>query len=152
MVFISFVFNFWYVTECRLYIDDLLQNNEFEKAARVCWELFDAHNTDDWQELAFKFLDRQNLRSLSLYLPTSDDCKLNPHVYEMVLYEFLKYNSVGLLDVVKQWPKHLYNRVAIINAIRGNLREGDCQRLLETLAILYSHENDYENALCVYLK
>lgn len=141
-----------YAIECRLYIDDLLQNNDYEKAAKVCWEHFDAHNTDAWQELAIKFLDRQQLRALSFYLPTSDDCKLNPHVYEMVLYEFLKYDLFGLLDLVKQWPKYLYNRVAIINAIQSNLRDQDCQPLLETLAILYSHENDYENALCIYLK
>lgn len=118
----------------------------------MCREHFDPHNSDVWQEQAFKFLDRQQLRAISPYLPTSDDCKLNAPVYEMVLYEFLKFNAIGLRDLVRQWPQHLYNRAAIINAIRCNFRDEDAQPLLETLALLYSYEKDYENALFVYLK
>lgn len=32
-------------------------------------------------------------RSVSPYIPRTLDCKLNSHIYEMILYEFLKLDA-----------------------------------------------------------
>jgi hypothetical protein len=42
-----------------------------------------------WEEEVFKFARLQQLRAVSRYLPRGDNA-LDPHIYEMVLYEFLK--------------------------------------------------------------
>lgn len=42
-----------------------------------------------WEEEVFKFAPIHQLRAVSPYLPRGDD-RLDPTIYEMVLYEFLK--------------------------------------------------------------
>jgi hypothetical protein len=42
-----------------------------------------------WEEEVFKFARLQQLRAVSCYLPRGDSA-LDPHIYEMVLYEYLK--------------------------------------------------------------
>lgn len=56
--------------------------------------------------------------------------------------------------MVREWSPTLYNNAALMNAvlehiIRHNL---DDATLLEALAILYSHEKQYDRALAMYLK
>nr|XP_017034728.1 vacuolar protein sorting-associated protein 41 homolog isoform X3 [Drosophila kikkawai] len=120
-------------------------------AARLCLRML-GNNKALWEEEVFKFVKCQRLRSVSAYLPTSEDCKLDPHVYEMVLYEFLKFDVKGFLNLIKEWPFQLYNGLAVINAIHDNFRKQDANELLESLALLYSYQGDYESALRMYLK
>lgn len=62
---------------------------KFDEAAKLCQRTF-ADDKALWEEEVYKFVKVKQLRSVSSYLPRSNDCKLNPHVYEMVLYEFLQ--------------------------------------------------------------
>lgn len=110
------------------------------------------NNKSLWEEEVFKFVKHNQLRSVSAYLPTSEDCKLDPHVYEMVLYEYLKLDVKGFLNLIKEWPSNLYDCSAVINAIHECFRKQDGNELLESLALLYTYQKDYENALRMYLK
>lgn len=110
------------------------------------------NNKSLWEEEVFKFVKHNQLRSVSAYLPTSEDCKLDPHVYEMVLYEYLKLDVNGFLNLIKEWPSNLYDCSAVINAIHDNFRKQHGNELLESLALLYTYQKDYENALRMYLK
>jgi len=56
------------------------------------------------------------------------------------------------LNLIKEWQATLYNTSAVINAIHDHFNENDKNILLESLAILYSHEKKYEKALAMYLK
>lgn len=91
-------------------------------------------------------------RSVSRYLPRGSDCRLKPHVYEMVLYEYLQFDANGFLMLIKEWDPILYNTSAVINAVYGQFDERDKDILLESLALLYSHEKKYERALKLYLQ
>lgn len=91
-------------------------------------------------------------RSVSRYLPRGSDCKLKPHVYEMVLYEYLQFDAPGFLMLVKEWDPSLYNTSAVINAVHEQFKERDTNNLLESLALLYSYERKYEKALAMYLR
>nr|XP_017034718.1 vacuolar protein sorting-associated protein 41 homolog isoform X2 [Drosophila kikkawai] len=139
------------ISVARLYINHLLTLKQYEDAARLCLRML-GNNKALWEEEVFKFVKCQRLRSVSAYLPTSEDCKLDPHVYEMVLYEFLKFDVKGFLNLIKEWPFQLYNGLAVINAIHDNFRKQDANELLESLALLYSYQGDYESALRMYLK
>ena len=77
----------------RLYVDHLLSFNKFEEAARLCLRAF-GNNKDLWEEEVYKFVKVKQLRSVSAYLPRTSECKLNPHVYEMVLYEYLTMDKM----------------------------------------------------------
>lgn len=70
----------------------------------------------------------------------------------MVLYEYLKLDRPGFLDLIKEWQPNLYNTTAVINAIHDHFDKKDKNILLEALAILYSHEREYDKALTMYLK
>ncbi|XP_026843794.1 vacuolar protein sorting-associated protein 41 homolog isoform X1 [Drosophila persimilis] len=135
----------------RLYINHLLTLKQYEDAAKLCLRML-GNNKALWEEEVFKFVKCQQLRSVSAYLPTSEDCKLDPHVYEMVLYEFLKFDAKGFLNLIKEWPPQLYDGLAVINAIHDNFRKQNANELLESLALLYSYQGDFESALRMYLK
>ncbi|XP_044728250.1 vacuolar protein sorting-associated protein 41 homolog [Chrysoperla carnea] len=137
----------------KLYLDYLLGNKEFDKAGKLCSKIF-GKTKNHWEEEIYKFASLHQLRSVSSYIPRSKDCKLNPHVYEMVLYEFLKYDAKGFLELVKEWNPILYNTSAVINAVLEHLLvcDKDKNTLLEALAMLYSYEGKYDNALSTYLK
>uniref|UniRef100_A0A0A1WFZ4 Vacuolar protein sorting-associated protein 41 homolog n=1 Tax=Zeugodacus cucurbitae TaxID=28588 RepID=A0A0A1WFZ4_ZEUCU len=139
------------LTVAKLYINHLLALNQFDAAAKLCLRVL-GNKKSLWEEEVFKFFERQQLRSVSAYLPTSDDCKLDPHIYELVLYEYLKHDAKGFLNLIKEWPSNLYNCAAVINAIHDNFRKQNANELLEALAILYLHQRDYESALRMYLK
>ncbi|CRK93735.1 CLUMA_CG007263, isoform A [Clunio marinus] len=135
----------------RLYVDHLLSQEKYEEAAKLCLRIFE-NNKDLWEEEVYKFVKVKQLRSVSQYLPRTNDCKLNPQVYEMVLYEYLKLDRLGFLELIKEWPPNLYNTTAVINAIHDHFEKKDKNILLEALAILYSHEQEYDKALTMYLK
>lgn len=72
----------------------------------------------------------------------------------MVLYEYLKMDPEGFLQLVKEWSPTLYTVAAVVNGILEHLMTHDKHHnvLLEALAILYSHERKYDKALAMYLK
>lgn len=93
------------------------------------------------------------LRSISSYLPKGD-VKLDPLIYEMVLFEYLKMDLNGFLQLVKEWPPTLYKVVAVMNSVLEHIRvyNGQQSVLFEALAILYIHDEKYDKALAMYLK
>lgn len=139
------------ITVARLNIDHLLKQSKFDEAAKLCLRVL-GNNKTLWEEEVYKFLKYKQLRSVSSYLPRTNECKLNPQVYEMVLFEFLKLDCSGFLNLIKEWPPSLYNTSAVINAIHDNFDQKESVKLLEALAILYSHEQKYDKALAMYLK
>lgn len=139
------------ITVARLNIDHLLKQSKFDEAAKLCLRVL-GNNKTLWEEEVYKFLKYKQLRSVSSYLPRTNECKLNPQVYEMVLFEFLKLDCSGFLNLIKEWPPSLYNTSAVINAIHDNFDQKESVKLLESLAILYSHEQKYDKALAMYLK
>lgn len=76
----------------RLYVDHLLSCEKYDEAAKLCLQVF-GNNKDLWEEEVYKFVKVKQLRSVSSYLPRTNDCKLNPQVYEMVMYEYLKLDK-----------------------------------------------------------
>lgn len=135
----------------RLYLDHLLSIKEYDEAARLCVRAF-GNDKLLWEEEVFKFVKVKQLRAVSPFLPRTNDCILNPHVYEMVLYEYLQLDPMGFLNILKEWQPNLYNSAAVINAVHDHFDRKYQNILLEALAILYSHEKEYDKAVAMYLK
>ncbi|XP_059477900.1 vacuolar protein sorting-associated protein 41 homolog [Neocloeon triangulifer] len=143
------------------YIEHLLAKGRYTEAAQLCVKIL-GQDQKLWEEEVFKFARHQQLRALSPYLPrgqTHDSIKLNPHVYEMVLYEYIKTDHRGFLNLVKELPPSLYNLPAIVNAVMEHLlqnrpheRKDEMQELLEALAILYLHQQKFSKAFCMLVK
>lgn len=137
----------------RSYLDHLLSLNKYHQAAKLCVKIL-GKDKRLWEEEVFKFARVHQLRTISPYLPQGQH-HLDPHIYEMVLYEYLKLEPTGFLNVVKQWSPKLYNVTAVINAVMEIFLVGDSSYrtiFLEALAILYSHDGQYSKSLAMYLK
>lgn len=135
------------------YLDYLLSRCMYDAAGRLGLKIF-GKNPNLWEDQIYKFASVHQLRSVSPYIPRMLDSKLNPHIYEMILYEYLKLDSQGFLNLVKEWNPGLYNIAAVINAVLEHLLncEMDKNIYLEALAILYSYEKKYDRSLSMYLK
>ncbi|KAK3916032.1 Vacuolar protein sorting-associated protein 41-like protein [Frankliniella fusca] len=105
-----------------------------------------------WESEVFKFARIHQLRAVSPYLPRGD-YRLDSTIYEMVLYEFLKLDAKGFLNILKEWSPDLYNVKVVTAALCEHCVQNEADTvLLEALAILYSHDKQYDKALAVYLK
>lgn len=132
------------------FLDHLLFVEEYVEAGQLSAELF-GNDKKLWQEEIFKFAQVHQLRQVSAYLPRGE-VTLDPHIYEMVLYEYLKLEPEGFLKIVKQWSPSLYNVSAVTNALIEHLIVNSSSELLEALAILYTHSGKFDKALAAYLK
>ncbi|XP_015836358.1 vacuolar protein sorting-associated protein 41 homolog isoform X2 [Tribolium castaneum] len=135
------------------YLDHLLSREMYDEAGKLCMKIF-GKDSNTWEDQIYKFATVHQLRSVSPYIPRTLDSKLNPHIYEMILYEFLKLDAQGFLNLVKEWNPSLYNVSAVINAVLEHLLvcEVDKNLYLEALAILYSFLKRYDKSLSMYLK
>ncbi|CAH1107551.1 unnamed protein product [Psylliodes chrysocephalus] len=135
------------------YLDHLLSRGMYDNAGRLGLRIF-GQNPALWEDQIYKFASVHQLRSVSPYIPRTLESKLNPHIYEMILYEYLKLEAQGFLNLVKEWNSGLYNIAAVINAVLEHLLncEVDKNLYLEALAILYSYEKKYDKSLSMYLK
>jgi tetratricopeptide (TPR) repeat protein len=137
----------------RVYLDYLLNCGKYDKAGKLCLKIL-GQNKKLWEDEVYKFAKVHQLRTISAYLPRGD-VTLDSHIYEMVLYEYLKLDPVGFLQLVKEWSPKLYTVTAVVNMVLGHFQAHNNQLhnvLLEALAILYSHDGKYDKALAMYLK
>ncbi len=137
----------------RKYVDYLLSRKEFVKAAELCAKVLGS-NKELWEIEVFKFAKAGQLRAVSQYLPIGPEYRLNKHIYEMVLYEYLKKEPKNFLKIVKEWPPSLYHVTAVINATLDHVvRHASIEEIrMESLAVLYTYAEEYEKALNIYLK
>ncbi|KAG7210413.1 hypothetical protein KM043_011945 [Ampulex compressa] len=136
----------------RVYLDHLLACGKYDEAGKLCLKVL-GKNKKLWEEEVYKFARVHQLRSISSYLPRGDVI-LDPFIYEMVLYEYLKMDPDGFLQLVKEWSPKLYTVAAVVNGVLEHLLVHNQRQnvLLEALAILYIHDGKYDKALAMYLK
>ncbi|XP_020282011.1 vacuolar protein sorting-associated protein 41 homolog isoform X2 [Pseudomyrmex gracilis] len=136
----------------RIYLDHLLACEKYDEAGKLCLKVL-GRNKKLWEEEVYKFARVHQLRSISSYLPRGD-VTLDPLIYEMVLYEYLKMDPDGFLQLVKEWSPSLYTVAAVVNGVLEHLLVHSQRQnvLLEALAILYIHDGKYDKALAMYLK
>ncbi|KAI4491843.1 PREDICTED: vacuolar protein sorting-associated protein 41 homolog [Polistes canadensis] len=136
----------------RVYLDHLLAHEKYDEAGKLCLKVL-GRDKKLWEEEVYKFAMVHQLRSISSYLPRGD-VSLDPLIYEMVLYEYLKMDPDGFLELVKEWSPTLYTVAAVVNGVLEHLLVHKQRQnvLLEALAILYIHDGKYDKALAMYLK
>lgn len=133
------------------YVDHLLKCQDYLRAGEICARVL---GTDKnlWENEVFKFARAGQLRAISQHLPVNKPHKLDPHIYEMVLYEYLKREPDQFLKIVKQWSPELYNVKAVLHAALEHVLKNPniSENILESVAILYSHDHQHEKAIRVY--
>ena len=144
------------------YFEHLLEIGEFEKAGRLCVRIL-GRDKDLWQDVIYKFARLKQLKAVAPCLPVGNDpndptnARLDSHVYEMVLQEFLKSETEegneGFLELVRNWPPELYSISGVVNVVVEKLLGSpDDEILLRSLATLFSYQQKYEKAMAMYLK
>ena len=101
------------------YLDILFKQEEFEKAAKNCKEIL-GKNSQDWEQFIHGFIKKDQLKILSLYIPTSEP-QLKCEYYELILLIFLKKDQEQFLQLVNKWPAQIYNPTIIMNEVADQL-------------------------------
>ncbi|KAG7161245.1 Vacuolar protein sorting-associated protein 41-like, partial [Homarus americanus] len=136
----------------RVYLDHLIACSSFQDAAKLCTQILGSDKAL-WEEAVVRFNRARQLRVLSPHLPLGHGINLDPAVYQMVLLDLLQTDHQGFLQVVQDWPGHLYNVSFVINAVLETLaRNTNNMTLLQALAHLYSNIDKHDKALAIYLK
>jgi len=68
----------------------------------------------------------------------------------MILHDFLQKDVDKFCSIVAEWPPRIYSLQELIQNVRGI--KNNSPALLSTLAALYSHNQEYEKALSIYLR
>jgi len=120
------------------------------------YDVLGKDNPDKWEEQVLRFVNHGQLRAIAPYLPRGESSKLQPYIYEMILYDYLKSDQAAFLGLVREWspPPELFNVTTVINAVVDHLIIFDPENrsLLQALADLYSYQKKYGKALAMYLK
>ncbi|XP_066257925.1 vacuolar protein sorting-associated protein 41 homolog [Euwallacea similis] len=133
------------------YLDFLLSRCMYDDAGKLGLDIFEK-NPSLWEDQIYKFASAHQLRAVSPYIPRTLESKLNPHIYEMILFEYLKFDGQGFLQLIKELNHQLYNVSAVINAVLDHVLTNKQDIFVEALAILYSYEQKYDISLSMYLK
>ncbi|KAL1502552.1 hypothetical protein ABEB36_007677 [Hypothenemus hampei] len=133
------------------YLDYLLSRGMFDAAGRLGLQIFE-NDPSLWEDQIYKFAGVHQLRAVSPYIPRTLESKLSPHIYEMILFEYLKFDAQGFLQLIKELNHCLYNVSAVINAVLDHVLHDNQDIFIEALAILYSYEEKYDKSLSMYLK
>ncbi|THV02760.1 vacuolar protein sorting-associated protein 41 [Dendrothele bispora CBS 962.96] len=146
------------------YVEHLVSRDDFPKAAsltpKVC-----GRDPKRWENWIFAFAEKNQLKEIIPYVPT-DKPKLDRLVYEMMVGYFLVRDRKTLLQVVREWPKDIYDIAAVIVAIQAELEKIDKDKnppvgtslseergvLMECLAELYTSNRQPGKALPFYLR
>ncbi|XP_066945060.1 vacuolar protein sorting-associated protein 41 homolog [Macrobrachium rosenbergii] len=136
----------------RMYLDHLMAHGSYQEAAKLCTRILGSDKAL-WEEAVVRFNRVRQLRVLSPHLPLGQGVNLDPVVYQTVLLDLLQTDHAGFLQVVQDWPGHLYNVSFVINAVLETLaRNTNNLVLLQALAHLYSNIDKHDKALAIYLK
>ncbi|XP_023235855.1 vacuolar protein sorting-associated protein 41 homolog isoform X2 [Centruroides sculpturatus] len=132
-------------------LNHLFKQQLYADAAALCPTIL-GNNKEAWEEEVHKFKVINQCRAIAPYLPTDEKNHLKASVYELVLDEFITYDSAGFLKLIKTWPYTLYEIKNIINAVHYKLEsDPHNNNLLRSLSELYIYEKKYDKALAIYL-
>ncbi|KAG9017435.1 Vacuolar protein sorting-associated protein 41 [Tulasnella sp. JGI-2019a] len=135
----------------RKYIEHLVEQGEFEKAAQLCSRVF-GKNAKDWEDCIFIFRKRGQLEAITPYVPTKEP-QLSRIVYEMVIAHFLQHDLESLLRTIREWPIEIYDIAAVIVAVKARVdRAPGSAILMECIAELYMRNKQPGKALEYYLR
>ncbi|XP_063361888.1 vacuolar protein sorting-associated protein 41 homolog [Cydia amplana] len=134
------------------YLDHLMSKHLYSEAAILCARICKS-DKDMWEKQILKFAEVNQLRAVSAYVPKTPEKALSSHLYELIIYEYLKVDPPGFLKVVQEWNPGLYKTGIIVKAVLEHIltTEVDKNIYLEALALLYCHQKKYDKALTTYL-
>lgn len=135
------------------YLDRLMSSHLYEEAAILCARICKSDKAL-WETQIVKFAEVNQLRTISPYVSKNPEQALSKHIYELILYEYLKVDPQGFLKLVKEWHPDLYKTGVIIKAVIEHIlaTEVDKNVYLEALALLYCYQKKYDKALTTYIK
>ena len=111
------------------YLKVLIASEDYGKAASMCERILGT-NKDKWENTLYLFKEKRQLKAIAPYIPRRRVC-LSKSVYEMVLNEFLYHHPGQFLQLIKDWPCHLYNSSAIEREVQSKLEDDPDNKLLQ---------------------
>ena len=102
----------------------------------------------------YRFPRLNQLKAVAPFFPAGDQVlRLEPHIYEMALFELLKTDSEAFLNTVRAWRPELYSVSAVVKALVEQLLvHPDEEDLQRALATLFTYQEKFDRAVALYLK
>ena len=134
------------------YLDFLLNTQQFSQASQLCTKIL-GREKSLWEAEIIKFAQLKQLKVIAPNVPCGDHITLDPAIYEMILFDYLKTDVEGFLKYIRLWSPDLYNLSAVVNVVIEELLvRPDNLTLLRALATLYTYQRKYDKAMAMYLK
>ncbi|XP_063933970.1 vacuolar protein sorting-associated protein 41 homolog [Zophobas morio] len=134
------------------YLAKLFQERKYAKAADLCPRIF----CDDpllWATWVHRFIEVDALPNIAGLIPTRTP-KLTEDIYNLVLQNLLLCQNYQLLEeLIEGWPSDIYDVPKLISIIyEEQLKKSSADCLSSSVAKLYEYNQQYQEALQVYIK
>jgi vacuolar protein sorting-associated protein 41 len=108
-----------------------------------------------WEEWIKIFVKIKKFQEIIPFIPTENP-RLSNEIYEMILNHYLFLDHEKFYNCLNNWQNDMYDINGIIMAvnkqIESSIQYSDSEHLLNSLALLYCFQQEYDKALFVYLK
>uniref|UniRef100_A0A0N5AMX6 RING-type domain-containing protein n=1 Tax=Syphacia muris TaxID=451379 RepID=A0A0N5AMX6_9BILA len=136
------------------YLSALMSKKKFSQAAAYL-RLVCGRKKEQWEYYVNEFERYNVVLQLAKYIPTKDP-QLEPESYQSILIAALYNHPLLFSGLVKAWNPDIYRVGAITDmamerVMNDRLNKNDAISIYKSLAILYTYERKYEQALKLYL-
>ena len=142
------------------YLHHLVGKKEYGEAANLL-PLVAGNSGKQWKFWIYRFFREKQLRLIAHLIPT-DDPRLEDTTYQLVLIEFLQFDTEKLKDTVKNWLENgiigkEMKKVLLTAITRRNSKNAEEQLpvdpyLLDTLISIHTSEGQFDLALSICLE
>lgn len=131
------------------YLRHLLKERNFTEAASLCPRLF-GDNVKLWETWILVFAKEKQCKALAPYVPTGNP-RLSDLSYGIILKDFLLTDHDEFLNLIRDWPRDLYDHEVVVAAIKERLAFVRSPPLMEALTEIFLKENKFTEAVSVLI-
>ncbi|KAI0813532.1 hypothetical protein GGR55DRAFT_634883 [Xylaria sp. FL0064] len=148
-----------------LWIQELLEDGEWEKAARIVGAV--VKTPDRWEKWAYTFAGAKRFDEIVNFIPSKPMHPPIPStIYEIVLGHYLRTNKPRFKELLERWSPELFGTQEIATALENQLKFRDVREdsiengekgrdwrvVMESLAHLHEVNGKHRDALKCYIR
>ncbi|KAL4764423.1 CLH domain-containing protein [Aspergillus foveolatus] len=140
-----------------LWIEQLIRDNRWQEAARVCVQALSA--TSSWEHWAWTFIKENKFDEITSVIPVDLRPSLSSEIYGAILEHYLTRDRQKFSEFFDTWPFELFDVDSITTSIEEQLESEkmtpdleDGRILIRCLARLYLTGGHYTDALHCYIR
>ena len=106
------------------WIDQLVSNEEWSKAGRVCGQVLGF--SEAWEHWVNVFASANRFEEITPFVPGEEaNPSLPPVVYEVLLSHYVSVDRLKFSKLLERWPPDLFHVDTLLEAIQGKFKSGE---------------------------